>query len=230
MRQDLILNLAQRQDLDVEFSKITFGILDFINGLKLDDLKSKSQKVTLNTEQFCSNEAWANLEKLGNWKFDKERQTILGKGVYQFLLSSKIYGTKPLVINAILTFKYYDKFVHNILDNANAGIIIGWRKKNETNEYYNLLFTGQSMVLEQVGSRGGDDYRDFEHLSKGVDFKIQENTEYNFLIKISGNLIDVFVDEEFKYTIKMPLDIEGKIGIRPWRSQIECSYFEVREI
>jgi len=76
---------------------------------------------------------------------------------------------------------------------------------------------------------GGDDYRDFVHLDVGTSFSITDNQEFDFTIKISKSKIDVFVDDELKYSVKRPDELTGKVGLRPWRSKIECSYFEIVE-
>jgi hypothetical protein len=176
IKKDTHLNIAQRQDLEVELSKLTLGVLEFVNDLNEDDFNINSlkgnDKRNLKVEQFCNKSDWNNLEKIGNWKLDEINQEITGKGVYQFLLSNFNYGSTSTLINTILIFGNYKKFTHEILDNANAGIILGWTKSDDVSKYYNLLLTGNKIVLELVGANGGDDYRDFNHLNSGVPFSL----------------------------------------------------------
>lgn len=233
IKKDTHLNIAQRQDLEIELSKLILGVLEFVNDLNEGDFNNDIPKNddtrNLKVEQFCNKYDWNKLEKIGNWKLDEINQEITGKGVYQFILSNFNYGTTTTLINTILIFGNYEKFAHEIIDNANAGIILGWTKNDKVSKYYNLLLTGNKIVLELVGANGGDDYRDFNHLNSGESFSLIEGVEYNFVIKISSSSIDVFVDDVFTYSVRTPKDIEGKVGLRPWRSKIDCKYFEVRE-
>lgn len=233
IKNDTNLNIAQRQDLDVELSRLTLGVLEFVNGLNENDFIIDNNKGDegdkLKVEQFCNKSDWNKLEKIGNWKFDESDKKISGKGVYQYLLSNFNYGSKSTLINTVLMFGNYEKFANEILDNANAGIILGWTKGDEASKYYNLLLTGNKIILELVGATFGDDYREFIHLNSGAPFSLIEGVEYNFTIKISTSSIDVFIDDVFTYSVRTPEDIEGKVGLRPWRSKIECKYFEVQE-
>ena len=226
-------------------AQLTSGILSFINSLQQRDLietkwinkeKIKPGEIvnipTRNSsieEKFQEKIYWDKLEKIGRWSLNQADSKIYGQGVYQFLLSSNYYGDKDFTIFTRLKFNNYQKFASNILDNANSGIVLGWVANENLKRYYNILLTGKKILLEGVGLHGGDDYRDFIHFDRGVEFSIEDGQVTDFTIQVSKSKIDVFIDDKIKYSVKKPNDLIGKVGIRPWRSKIECSFFEIKE-
>lgn len=182
-----------------------------------------------NSEKFNQIEDWNYLEKIGDWKINGTDNTIIGKGINQYLLSKGEYGNSVFIINTKLSFRGFEKYENRALDNGNAGIIIGWKEDRKNPRYLNLLLTGKKIIFEWIGARGGDDYRDFEHLDNGREFDIVVDKVYFFSIKVLQNVIDVFIDDEFYYSIERPEFIIGRVGLRPWRTELKCEYFEVRE-
>ena len=180
-------------------------------------------------EQFQEPYYWKRLEKIGRWQFDSDEKYIMGSGMFQYLLSHHEYGQRNCTILAQLQFDDYEKHADRIIDNANAGIILGWQKIDGHKLYYNLLFTGEKMVLEGIGLFGADEYTDFVHFDEGVAFVHREGQKYNLAINITATEITVFVNDVFTYAVKKPKDLYGKIGLRPWRSTLRCWYFEIRE-
>ena len=250
------LNLVERkertgqlsvEDEKVSIAQITSRILSLINSLEEENLiqlewiskekiniqnedkEDKANGSKPRSEKFQEQSTWLQLDKVGKWTRQSETGRILGQGVYQFLLSSNDYGGREFTIYTGITFKNYEKFGTNFLDNANAGIVLGWLAKEDKRRYYNLLFTGKKVLLEGVGLHGGDDYRDFIHLDNGKKLQIEDGKEYRFVIKVTANRIDLFVEDEITYTIETPQDLYGKVGLRPWRSKIEVDYFEIIE-
>lgn len=198
---------------------------------KWDSNLTKTISTKQISEQFCSLNFWGKLNKVGYWEIEnielKDKCLIVGKGVYSFLLSENIYGDTAFTIRTSIRFYNYEKFREEKTDTANAGIVFGWKDNVENNQYYNLLFSGEYIVLEEIGSDGQDDYFDFRHLAKKVSFKIEEGRFYQILISLTQSVMNVFIDEKIIYSIASPRSLTGKVGIRPWRAQIECNYFEV---
>lgn len=84
-------------------------------------------------------------------------------------------------------------------------------------------------MLERIGAHSGDHYSDFEHLDAGMPFEMEDGEEYQFHVQVTPEQITVFVDGIRRYQVATPPGMEGRVGIRPWRAQVTCSYFEVWE-
>ena len=208
-----------------EFQELVFDhLIREIQKLKPTGPESE----TAISEQFCNREHWGNLYKLGDWTLDQEQRCI-GSGIYQFLLSRNEYGLKSFTITAKITFYDYEIYKNDGMDTANAGIILGWKQEDAHHIYYNLLFTGDRILLEEIGGYGGDDYRDFRHIDSGTPMAIEEDREYHFVVHVTMDVIDVFVDGRRTYSVLRPRGLYGRVGLRPWRSRIVCTYFEVRD-
>lgn len=183
------------------------------------------------SEQFCDVNQWNNLHKIGSWKIEHKNSEnhlcISGKGVYSFLLSKSIYGESAFTIRASIKFYDYEKFEKEGADTANSGIVFGWKDNIESNNYYNILFSGEYISLEEIGSEGQDDYYDFRQLAKNTPFKVEEGRLYQILISLTQRHINVFIDEKMIYSVASPRSLKGRVGIRPWRGKVECDYFEV---
>lgn len=205
--------------------------LNWINKdkIKSSEISTIPNRTKLSEEKFQEIDYWGNLVKIGRWSLDSSGKKISGQGVYQFLLSSNYYGGEDFTIYTRIKFNNYQKFASKILDNANSGIILGWITNGDIKRYYNLLFTGKKILLEGVGLHGGDDYVDFIHLDVGTKFVIEDEQVNDFTIRVSKTNIEVFIDDEFRYSIRKPDDLVGRVGLRPWRSKIECEFFEVSE-
>lgn len=188
-----------------------------------------SHNVTSEGERFCDPLHWPLLKKMGDWVFHAENKYIEGSGIFHFLLSQREYGPRPFIITTRLQFFGYGDFSKDGPDTANAGIVLGWNSSERRTSYYHLLFTGQQILLEEVGAGGGGDYRDFRHLSPPTAFDIKDGHLYQITLHISQNLIDVFVDQRHLCALHPPNRILGKVGMRPWRAKIRCTQFEVRE-
>lgn len=181
-------------------------------------------------EQFCDLSQWNVLAKKGAFTFDADRKQISGSGLHHYLLSRYEYGRQPYLIHAELEFQQYARQAGNSTDQANAGFILGWNHDGPQPSYYHLLLTGEKMLLERVGAQGGDAYDDFEHLDAGVDFRIEDGVGYHFLLRVGRDSLDVVVDHRHVYHVALPEGITGQVGLRPWRAEVACRFFEVREI
>ena len=208
---------------------------DLIRGHLTQELRqwNKATEVSpefggVRTERFCDPENWARLERIGPWQLNEGMVT--GDGVYHYLLSEHEYGRRPFRLSSTLRFRNVAKFAGSTPDNANPGFIFGWRRTDVGTAYYNMLLTGSRMLLEAIGMDDGDAYRDFRHLDTGVVFQLAEDREYTFTLTVTPHVVDVFVDNVRLYSVSAPRGFLGKVGIRPWRSRISASFFEVAEL
>lgn len=138
-----------------------------------------------------------------------------------------IYGESAFTIRTSIKFFDYKKFENQGSETANSGIVFGWKDGINNNTYYKLLFSGEDITLEEIGSDGQDDYNDFRQLARSVPFKIEEDRLYQILISITQRNINVFIDEKMIYSAPSPRSLKGRVGIRPWRAKVECDYFEI---
>jgi len=181
-------------------------------------------------ESFLEYHTWTRLIKIGDWVYDQGDKRIIGGGINHYLLSRETYGNASFSLTATLAFSNFEQHLEKRLDQMNAGIILGWNSDNANPMYYNLLITGKRILLEKIGFNGGDAYRDFHHISEGEICRIMENHTYEFSISCSSQFLDVFLDQQLYCSFKRPENIIGRIGLRPWRSQIHCSRFTISEI
>ena len=188
-------------------------------------------KVPLNTPEFLSfNESftnpddWNNLLKVGEWHYNTGNRSVTGKGIYRYLLSHHIYGNYPFTIKCRLTF--LELFPENSEDAVNAGIILGWSVPTKARRYYHIAFSGTYIFLERIGTNDGDDYWDYEHLSKEVPFLIEVNKPYEFFIMANSENLSVYAENKELINVKIPINlIVGRLGLRPWRSILRCDLF-----
>lgn len=150
--------------------------------------------------------------------------------MFQYLLSQYSYGTQPFSLHAVLAFNHYAPYAQSDTEKANAGIILGWQNIEGRNQYYHLLLDGETMCLEQVGAMNGDHYSDFRHLHAGVPFIIEEDIQYEFWLCITSDQLVVYVDNKLLCQFPKPSGMVGRVGIRPWRATVTCSYFKIEEV
>ncbi len=175
-------------------------------------------------ELFCEPAHWDRLLKVGQWTLDSGR--ILGEGVYTYLLSERGYGNCSYLVYAKLRFERYAEFARDGSCTANAGLVFGWSEVEAVPHYFHLLLTGKRILLEEVGSRGSDEYVDFRHLNEGVPFEVLDGQELSLTVRVQHR-IDVWANNRPVYSVQRPSRLIGRVGLRPWRSRMECTYFEV---
>jgi hypothetical protein len=210
-----------------EFRKVFLGHL--INELRKHITQKQILPTTGGPELFTDPAHWPHLLKIGAWHFDPNTGVIRGGGVYEFLLSRHIYGSRNFTIKSTLKFGNYRRFSQSGIDTANTGIILGWQENSRGHQYYNLLFTGQRLLLEAVGWEGADDYGDFKHLDEGVALELDEARFYELGISVTDSAIKVFIDDVKYYSVSSPLGLQGRVGLRPWRADLICSKFIVTD-
>jgi hypothetical protein len=205
---------------------------EYSNNNRFTELVSTKDAISgIQQEQFCDYTDWETLRRSGDqWRYQAASRVIRGSGMYELLLSRYPYGAKPFSLEAILGFDHYAQYTGDGSETANAGIVLGWRISEGREQYYNLLLNGQRMLLELVGARTGNQYADYEHLDEGVPFVVEDGRAYHFKLHVTPEFITVKVDDELRYQIATPPDIEGRAGIRPWRAALYCQYFELLEL
>ena len=176
-------------------------------------------------ELFNDVTAWPTLLQIGQWSINGSTGVFSGSGMNCYLLSQHIYGNRPFNIRTQLSFT--DLRPVSRIDAVNAGIVVGWRQSYDQLSYYHIMFTGDRLLMEAIGMRGGSEYRDFSHLDDGVPFQIEEEREYTIGVSLSHSMCDVFIDDKRLYSLVMQESPVGKVGLRPWRSRINCKHFEV---
>jgi hypothetical protein len=90
--------------------------------------------------------------------------------------------------------------------------------------------TGDRLLLELVGGRGGGAYEDFEHIDDGVNFDLQKGKDYVLSIAASKDALRVKLRgdcEPVDYNLRLREPLVGRVGMRPWRSAMQCSQFNV---
>jgi len=171
-------------------------------------------------ENFSNLETWKSLIKIGSWRIDPHEKMIVGKGSYNYLLSKNKYGEKEFTINTEILFKEHE----NTSFSVNAGIVLGWENIGNTSTYYNLLFTGDRLLLEYTDTNAY-----FEHLDTGVEFLLKMNRPYKITIKFYKKILKVSINKMSLYSVHIEGGLLGNVGLRPWRTEMHCSNFEVIE-
>jgi hypothetical protein len=211
-----------------EFRKLISGHL--LNELRRHASSLKETSVSpAQPESFIDAENWPYLLKVGSWNFELDKKLISGSGVYEFLLSKNIYGKRDFRVKADLAFQNYEKHRNSGMETANAGIVLGWQENSRGHQYYNVLLTGSRLLLEAIGFEGSDDYGDSKHLNEGVKLELSDDRTYDFGLSVTQAAIDVFVDNILRYSVSVPRDLHGRVGLRPWKSKVLCSKFMVSE-
>jgi hypothetical protein len=179
-------------------------------------------------ENFISPGGWSNLLKIGPWLRRDDDQTVIGRGMHSYLLSHDHYSRK-ISIDAVIRF--VDLAPVNNLDAVNAGIVFGWTTPRGVRRYYNLLLNQERMFIELIGDRGGDAYLDYKHIDDGIPFSLTEGTTYAITVTIEERRLAARIlspTAQWSYSAALPEDPIGRVGLRPWRSRIECEKFAIR--
>jgi hypothetical protein len=176
-------------------------------------------------ESFLDDAVWTRLVKIGDWVYDQSTKNIVGGGMHAYLVSRSEYGPVPFVISTKLRFTAFGKNRIPSNSNINSGIVFGWSADAANPRYYNILFSGNSILLERIGFNGGDAFRDYEHISKEIPFLLEENRDYQFTANFAAHSIDLLSGNQLVWSFPSPGDVAGRVGIRPWRSQVHCSSF-----
>ncbi len=213
-------------------AQVTTLIQELLNVFSNGGIKdiSKANKNIVPTaspisEVFGNLGEWDRLLKIGEWTIDEKTRVFRGQNPQNFLLSYFIYGKQPFRVIANLRFSSFKPI--NEIAAINAGIIFGWRSEGDIRRHYHLMFTGKRLLLELIGSKGGPAFRDFKHIDEGVPFDLLQGRYYFIELSVTDDKLSVKIDNNEIYTVSFPGDAVGRVGLRPWRSQIESDNFQV---
>lgn len=180
-------------------------------------------------ESFQSEYDWPSLIKVGHWTRDSSSKFIYGSGMNRYLLSGEEYGPESYTIDCRLRFlEFMAEDMHT--RTVNAGIVLGWRALGISRKYHHLLLTGERLLIERVGYRGGNEYLDYQHLDAGVPFKLVPGKLYEISVRVQGGgkQVNVACNGADLYSCVMEgLTESGRIGIRPWRTKVEVQNFDI---
>lgn len=177
-------------------------------------------------ENFLVHETWNRLIKIGDWIFDESNSRIIGSGQQAYLISRNEYGDTPFEINAMLEFTNFLYPVKGQSLGMNAGIIFGWNQEKQNPRYFNIMITGSEILLERIGFQGEAAHRDYEHITEEILLRVENAVALKFRILI-GKGIDIFVNNRLVLSTKRPTGVVGRVGLRPWRSKMDCTEFTV---
>jgi hypothetical protein len=178
-------------------------------------------------EVFTAPTHWRRLLRIGDWSRNEKTDEIAGTGMHTYLLSNCEHGP---TFSLTARFVIRDAHPINRVDAINAGIVLGWTTPCNVRRYFDLVMTGDRLLLELVGGRGGDAYGDYRHINDGVEFRLLEDVPYTFRITAQAMQLHVTVMTDHgcvEYSTELPEPLVGRVGIRPWRSTLVCSQFDV---
>ena len=181
------------------------------------------------SENFLEASTWRRLIRIGDWILDGDAGRIIGSGMHAYLLSRQEYGESPFMIQTTLEFTNFQAPTSDPALGMNAGIVFGWQSDKKVPRYYNILLTGAAVLIERVGFHAEEAYRDFEHVTDLVSLPILSGRPIQFTVSIDDRQIDVFVNEDLLTTVSRPQGVAGRVGLRPWRSKMDCIKFVVFE-
>ncbi len=210
-QEEIFLNVAE-----IVHSNIAVGLDEKVS----DNMEAKVSS----GENFLSNPDWTKLIKIGDWILDSKNEKFIGAGMNNYILSRNEFGDSAFSVRAKLKFSNLDHYRKKGIPEFNGGFIYGWKPEKTNPQYYNLLLTGNRVEFERIGFNNG---RDVEHLDAGVNLLIVEDKYYNFLIIYENDKITFSVDDKLIHSFDVSGNINGRIGIRPWRSQVDCTRFQI---
>jgi hypothetical protein len=185
-----------------------------------------SQKIA--NEDFLRQEDWTRLIKIGDWIFDRDSRKVIGAGRQAYLLSRSEYGEKPFCIDARLAFSDINSPTEGTFG-MNAGIVFGWHEEKQIHRYYHILLTGEAILVERIGFNGGNEHSDFEHITSETPFPIEPRRPVTVNLNVNREQISVSSSGKVLITLPRPTGVTGRVGLRPWRSKMDCLKFSVSE-
>jgi hypothetical protein len=145
-------------------------------------------------EDFLHPQTWTRLLKIGDWILDEAAGRIIGSGQNAFLVSREEYGEKPFWIRSVLefsNFSYPGSQPRQL--GMNSGLVFGWKDEKQKARYYNLLLSGNDLLLERNGFAETDQRRS-RHLTDAVPFAVQPGQPVSLDINVTEATIRVYSD------------------------------------
>jgi hypothetical protein len=184
---------------------------------------------TVGGENFLDPQTWIRLLKIGDWILDEAGGRIIGSGQNAFLVSREEYGDRPFWIRSTLEFSnftYPGPQPRQL--GMNSGLIFGWKDEKQRPRYYNVLLSGKDILLERNGFAEVDQ-RGHRHLTEAVSFRVQPGQSVSLDVNVAGTRVRVYSDGELLIEHELPAEVTGRVGLRPWRSKMDCLKFEVSD-
>lgn len=200
-------------------------IVDTVCGVLGIDSTRDAAPVSRRKETFHSPSDWARLGKTGPWSM--QDGLITGQGMHHYLLSQGHFAP-TFTVHAVLRFT--DLVPVNNLDAVNAGIVLAWTTPRTVRRYFHILMNHERLRVELIGDRGGDAYNDYLPFDPGVPFKLKQDETY--AVDVTANARDLGISVRSRsgtvaHDLTLPEMPVGRVGLRPWRSRIECEAFEI---
>jgi hypothetical protein len=209
------------------FVRVASTLQDAVNSSRaqINQTGMKTGQI-ITQEVFLEHSTWTRLIKIGDWIFDEQHRRIIGSGMRAYLLSREEYGETPFVIRAELDFSNFERPTLNKLG-MNSGIVFGWKTEKGTNRYYLILLTGAELLIERIGFNGGVETRDYERITDPIPFRPANEKPNIFEVRVNADKIEVHVNDKYVQSMERPTGVVGRVGLRPWRSKMDCTLFTV---
>ncbi len=179
-------------------------------------------------EDFLDPKTFTQLIKIGNWIFDQSRSRIVGTGMNAFLVSREEYGSEPFRTKVIVNFNNFMYPTSGKLG-MNAGLVFGWNDEKQRPRYYNVVLSGTELRLERIGFQSPP-APTWEHLTEPKPFRIEPGKPVELTLHVDAERIYVNADGEMVIDYPRPPGVSGRVGLRPWRSQAECTEFLISKL
>lgn len=216
-------------DQEATFVKVADTILENVASARPRITTNFDRQDAERRENFLEHATWSRLIKIGDWIFDQDAGRIIGSGMNAYLLSRLDYGETPFDIYATLVFTNFSQPKEGTLVGMNAGIIFGWKHEKQAPRYYNILLTGSKLLVERIGFHGDEAFRDFEHITDQTSITIESGVPIEFKVSVYLERVEIFANGALIQSLKRPSGAVGRVGMRPWRSKMDCTKFVVCE-
>lgn len=212
---------ATRGEQESAFVAIAEAIIE-----KATSRRAPTQIFPADQENFLLRDTWDRLIKTGDWIFDEDEHRIIGSGTHAYLVSRQEYGAMPFYVEATLSFSNFKPPQGGKLG-MNAGIVFGFKQEAAGTAYLNVLFTGSQVFIER-NEWGFANKHGWAHLTAPSLLAIENGKPYRFNLEVSDKDIRLSADDKSITSMARPPGVVGRVGLRPWRSKIDCSNFLVR--
>jgi TIR domain len=200
----------------------------------LDDMSSRSKRLSTVdaghlgeaklSENFLDAGDWDRLIKIGSWV--THNNIIIGQDQGSYLLSREEYGVddESFEISCQISFS---NIRHREGIGFNAGVLLGWNEQSGGFRYINLLIGESGFTFEKVGFSTGKP-GEYDHISQLIETPIERATVYNICVSVGKDSLKAKVNDSPELAIPRPTGVGGRVGLRPWRSTMDCSAFVVK--
>lgn len=207
------------------FVRVASSILDVAGSTRVANVTRPARQES--SEDFLEPEVWDRTLKIGDWIFDRTNARIIGAGPNSFLVSRAEYGRTPFRVVTRLQFSDFqrpDSDPRRL--GMNAGVIFGWNDEKQSPRYYNVLLTGSDIVLEQNGFESAP-RKSCRHLTQKMPLRIESGQPVDIELTVDDKLIRVTANGTLAISVARPTGVVGRVGLRPWRSKLDCLRFVV---